>query len=69
MEGVKRFYSDELSLRPIRIESFGPFMFVLFNNDQCAPAHLPELPLCQNQAVSAPAASKLAAHEICKLGS
>lgn len=36
MEGVKRFYADELALRPIRVETLGPFMWVLFNNDQCA---------------------------------
>ena len=34
MEGVKRFFADELALRPIRIETLGPFMWVLFNNDQ-----------------------------------
>ena len=49
MEGVKRFYADELALRPIRVETLGPFMWVLFNNDQCAPpgplpARLPAWP-------------------------
>ena len=37
MQGIKNFYAADQALWPIRLDTFGPLMFLLFSNDECAP--------------------------------